>query len=262
MIENLHFVAVSAVLGSAPMALYSMSCRLTELPNRAIAAPVSEAAFPAYVRLREDAQRRAQALVTSLRYVSLATLWPLAILAATSPDFIAVVLGPHWREMDTILVILCAWGAFTGTAGTLGWFVNANEGARFLASINLVRLFVMAPAIFLAAALTKSTEVVAALVSVDALMVLVPLAAYSHRRLTVSYKAVGRGVLVPLLAAGAAMLVGLGLREALQIDGVTSFERLLAVSLAASGVYLLVVAALDRPMLGDLRSLLGRALGR
>jgi O-antigen/teichoic acid export membrane protein len=262
MIENLHFVAVSAVLGSAPMALYSMSCRLTELPNRAIAAPVSEAAFPAYVRLREHAERRAQALVTSLRYVSLATLWPLAILAATSPDFIAVVLGPHWKEMDTILVILCAWGAFTGTAGTLGWFVNANEGARFLASINLVRLFVMAPAIFLAAALTKSTEVVAALVSVDALMVLVPLAAYSHRRLTVSYKAVGRGVLVPLLAAGAAMLVGLGLREALQIDGVTSFERLLAVSLAASGVYLLVVAILDRPMLGDLRSLVARALAR
>jgi PST family polysaccharide transporter len=261
-IENLHFIAVSAVLGSAPMALYSMSCRLTELPNRAIAAPVSEAAFPAYVRLREDAERRAQALVTSLRYVSLATLWPLAILAATSPDFIAVVLGPHWSEAEGILVILCAWGAFTGTAGTLGWFVNANEGARFLAQINLVRLFVMAPAIFLVAALTGSTEVVAVLVSVDALMVLVPLAVYSHRRLAVSYRGVGRGVLLPLLAAGTALLVGLGVRAGLQGQGVTSFERLVVVTLAVSAVYLLVIAVLDRPMLGDLRSLLARALGR
>jgi lipopolysaccharide exporter len=262
MIENLHFIAVSAVLGSEPMALYSMSCRLTELPNRAIAAPVSEAAFPAYVRLREDAERRSAALITSLRYVSLATLWPLAILAATAPDFIAVVLGPRWRGADTILAILCVWGALTGTSGTLGWFVNANSGARFLASINLVRLFVMAPAIFLAAGLSKSTSLVAVLVSIDALVVLAPLVAYSHRRLAISYRGAARTLALPLAAAGAAVLGGMLLRSQLQGGGVTSLERLFAVGALAGAVYLVVVALIDRSMLRDLRGLVGRALGR
>jgi O-antigen/teichoic acid export membrane protein len=262
MIENLHFVAVSAVLGSEPMALYSMSCRLTELPNRAIAAPVSEAAFPAYVRLRDDHERRSMALITSLRYVSLATLCPLAILAATAPDFIAVVLGPRWHSAREILAILCIWGALTGCTGTLAWFVNANTGARFLASINLVRLFVMAPAIFLAAALSKSTVLVSVLVSLDALIVLVPLVGYSNLRLAISVTGIARGIALPMAAAGAAVAGGLLLRSQMHAGGITSLERLLAVGALAGAVYGVVVAIVDRATIGEMRSLLARALGR
>lgn len=260
LIENLHYVAVSAVLGSESMALYTMSCRLTELPNRAVAAPVSEAAFPAYVRLREDPDQRARALVTSLRYVSLATLLPLAILAATAPDFIAVVLGPRWSGADTILVVLCLWGAVTGTAGTLGWFVNASSGARFLASINLTRLFIMAPVIFIGASVTGSTVVIAGLVTVDAMMVLLPLVFYSHRQLAIPYAGVVRSLLFPLTAACAGVFAGLLLRSRLHVAGATALERLVLVSLVTGAGYLAVIALVDRDMLFDMRSYVTRAL--
>jgi O-antigen/teichoic acid export membrane protein len=263
MIENLHYVAVSAVLGSESMALYTMSCRLTELPNQAVAAPVSEAAFPAYVRLRDEPERRATALITSLRYVSLATLLPLAVLAAAAPDFIAVVLGPRWSGADTILVILCLWGAVTGTAGTLGWFVNASSGAGFLASINLVRLFVLAPAIFAGAELSGSTVVVASLVSFDSMMVLFPLVAYSHRRLDIPYRGVARTLLLPFTAACIGAGVGLALRLQLHdVAAVTALERLVLVAGVTAAGYLVVIALLDRAMLSDLRSLAKRALLR
>ena len=261
MIENLHYIAVSAILGSEPMALYSMSCRLTELPNKAVAGPVSEAAFPAYVRLRDDPERRAATLATSLRYVTLATLLPLAVLAASAPDFISVVLGPRWRGADTILVVLCVWGAVTGPSGMLGWFVNANSGARFLASINLVRLFVLAPAIFAAAAVFGSAAVVAALVGLDSMTVLVPLIVYADRRLAASYLRVLRSMALPLLAAAAALLAGLFLRTQLHDHGVGALPRLLLVALAGLVVYVATIALLDRGMLVELRGLLKRALG-
>jgi lipopolysaccharide exporter len=262
MIENLHFIAVSAILGAQPMALYSMSYRLTELPNKALAGPVSEAAFPAYVHLRNEPARRAAALVTSLRYVTLATLLPLAVLAATAPDFIAVILGPRWKAAGPILVVLCAWGAVTGPSGTLGWFVNANTGARFLASINLVRLFVVAPAIFLAAALFGSTVLVAALVTVDALIALIPLVGYAHRRLATPYKAVLRSLVLPLSAAGVAIIVGVLARTALHSAGEPALVRLLAVALVTLMGYLATIATLERETASELRGLLARALGR
>ena len=258
MIENLHYIAVSAILGSESMALYSMSCRLTELPNKAVAGPVSEAAFPAYVRLREEPERRAATLATSLRYVTLATLLPLAVLAATAPDFIAVVLGPRWKAADSILVVLCIWGAVTGPSGMLGWFVNANSGARFLASINLVRLFVLAPAIFAAAAVFGSAEVVAGLVALDSMTVLIPLVVYVHRRLAVSYLEVLKSMALPVIAAAVTLLVGLVLRSQLGDAGVSALPRLLLVALVA---YVATIAVVDRGTLLELRDLLKRALG-
>jgi lipopolysaccharide exporter len=261
MIENLHYVAVSAILGSESMALYTMSCRLTELPNKAVAGPVSEAAFPAYVRLREEPERRAVALATSLRYVTLATLLPLAVLAATAPDFIAVVLGPHWKAAESILVVLCVWGAVTGPSGMLGWFVNANSGARFLASINLVRLFVVAPAIFVAAAVFGSAEVVAGLVAFDAMTVLVPLIGYVNRRLGASYVQLLRSMALPVMAAAVALVLGVVLRMQLLDAGVSTLARLLLVALVVSVAYIASVALVDRGTLVELRALAKRALG-
>ncbi len=260
MIENLHYIAVSAILGSESMALYSMSCRLTELPNKAVAGPVSEAAFPAYVRLRDEPERRVAALGASLRYATLATLLPLAVLAATAPDFIHVVLGPRWRAADSILVVLCVWGAVTGPSGMLGWFVNANSGARFLASINLVRLFVLAPAIFAAAAVFGSAEVVAGLVALDSMVVLVPLVVYVHRRLSASYREVLSGMALPLAGALVALAVGVASRAALRDADVSSLPRLLIVVLVASGAYVAAIAVLDRSAIAEVRALLKRAL--
>jgi len=68
LIENGHFVAVSAILGAAPMALYSMSYRLAQLPNLALSMPVADVALPAYVQLREDHERRLGVLVTMTRH--------------------------------------------------------------------------------------------------------------------------------------------------------------------------------------------------
>ncbi|HEY8581609.1 MAG TPA: oligosaccharide flippase family protein [Capillimicrobium sp.] len=261
-IENLHFIAVSAFLGAHAMALYSMSFRLSELPNKGLAQPVAEATLPAYVALRHDAQRGTTALLTALRYVTLAAFLPLAILAATAPDFISVILGPRWTEMEPILLLLCVWGALAVPAGTLNWFVNAGGGARYMAVTNLVRLFGIAPLIFFAAAVLESLTAVGVFMCVDVLVELGMISAYAHRRLSLPFRAAARTVALPCVAAAAALAAGIGARVGLEhVAAVPGLGRLALSLLAAALAYVGVVALLSPATLRDGRALARRAVG-
>ena len=153
--DNAHFIAVSSVLGARPMALYSTSYRIAMLPSTTLAGPVSEATFPAYAGLRDHPRRRTEALLVALRFVVTPSVTPLAILAVLAGPFVAAVLGPRWDGMAPVLAILCAWGMLMPTAGTIAWFLNAVGDPRYLARINIGRLAVFAPALFLTAGLTE-----------------------------------------------------------------------------------------------------------
>jgi O-antigen/teichoic acid export membrane protein len=259
--DNLHFVAVSALLGSRAMALYTMSFRLSELPTRALAVPVAEATVPAYVRLRDEPGRAATALWTSMRFVALAGVAPLAVLAATAPDFVAVVFGPKWQGMDGILALLCAWGALATVEGTLGWFVNANGGARFMAKMNLLRLVTITPLLFAAVAVTKSLEVVGGFACADAALQLLLLIAYGARRLSLPWASFLRALRLPLAAAAVCFGVILAVRLELDATSVPLVARLLGEIAAGVVAYALAVCAIDRSAITGIAGLARRAAG-
>jgi O-antigen/teichoic acid export membrane protein len=259
--ENLHFVAVSAILGPSSMALYSMSYRLSELPNEALSERVAEATLPAYVRLRDQPKRAAATLMTSLRYLLLVALLPLALLAATSPDFVAAVLGPHWDGMGPILTTLCAWGGLAMVAGSYGWFLNANNGARFMATMNILRMLVVAPLIFAAAAVFDSLQVVAFLLCLDIGLEIPALAVYAHRHLQVPFRGLLGALRLPLSAAAVAVVCALGCRLGLDDAGMSVWPRLLLSVLAGVAGYAVVVLA-DRKAIPEMRGLARRALAR
>ena len=260
--ENLHFIAVSALLGPRAMALYSMSYRLSELPNQALSERVAEATLPAYVRLREDPARAAGTLMLSLRYLLLAALLPLAVLAAVAPDFVEAVLGPRWAKMDPILTTLCVWGAICIVTGSLGWFLNANKGARFMARVNLFRLCFSMPLIFVAAAVWGSLELVAILLCVDITIELIPLAWFANDRLHVRFRGLLAAVRLPLAAAVIAVLCTLATRLSLDHTGLGVWARLIIASAVGLGVYIGSALLIDRNAFSELRGLISRAVAR
>lgn len=260
--ENLHFIAVSAILGPRAMALYSMSYRLSELPNQALSERVAEATVPAYVRMREDPARAAGTLMIAIRYLLLAALLPLAVLAAVAPDFVDAVLGPRWMKMDPILTTLCVWGAICILTGSLGWFLNANRGARFMAKVNLFRLCVSMPLIFVAAAVFHSLEVVAILLCVDITIELVPLAFFAHTRLQVPFRTLIAAVRLPALAAAVAVSCTLGTRLGLDQADISVWPRLILASAAGVLGYAACILLVDRHAVTELRGLVSRAIAR
>lgn len=257
---NLHFIAVSSVLGARPMAIYSTSYRLAIVPATALSGPVSEATFPAYVELREDRDRRTAALLTAVRFVVVGALGPLVLLAVLSPVFVDAVLGARWHGMALTLAILCAWGAVTVPTETTGWFLNAAGEARFMARVNLVRLFFFAPAIFVAALVTHSVEWAAALLLGDVVYELTALLIRAHRRHGVHLRAVLAAVSATL-AAGALGAAAAAAASAV-LSGAGPWPRLLAGATAGAVTYAAALALLDRSLITQAVSLGRRALAR
>ncbi len=116
---NIHFIAVSGVLGARAMGLYSMAFRLTELPAIGVATPVAVTTFPAFARMDRGDSERPRAFVTSFVYVLLVALPLMAGLAVLAPVLVPVVLGAKWVSMTPALTVLCAWGAFAAAAALL-----------------------------------------------------------------------------------------------------------------------------------------------
>lgn len=259
--ENLHLVAVAGLLGARPMALYSMSYRLTELPTKALAHPVSQATFPAFAHMasQEDEQRR-RAMLISLRYVALAGLPLLATLAVLADPFVEVILGPDWEGMQGILATLCIWGAFAMPSATMSWYVNALGDADWLASIKFARMCVTGPAVFLAAALLDSFLVVGAILVVDAAVELALLMAFAHRRLDIAVGDAWAAVR-PALGATLGLVLATGLLSVgLASAGTSSAVTLLLGTAAAISSYLIVAALVEPALLSEGRRLLRGAL--
>ena len=72
--NNVHLVAVSSMLGSTAMGVYSLAYRFTELPALGLARPIAEATFPAVARMRDAREHRGAMLITSLTYLGLVGL--------------------------------------------------------------------------------------------------------------------------------------------------------------------------------------------
>jgi hypothetical protein len=164
--------------------------------------------------------------------------------------------------MDPILTTLCVWGAICIVTGSLGWFLNANQAARFMAKVNLFRLIVTMPLIFAAAAVTHSLQLVAILLCVDISVELIPLVWYAHNRQQVGIRGLLAAIRLPLMAAAVAVLVALAVRIGLDHAGLSVWPRLIAASLAGAAAYAGATLLLDRNAVSELRGLISRATAR
>lgn|GEM_PF-1434416 len=258
--HNLHFTAVAGFLGAPAMGVYSMSYRLSELPTEALATPVAHATFPAFAQLRSEHERRLAAFLTSLRYVAFAGL-PLTVgLAVLADSFVGGILGPQWRAMPPVLVMLAAWGTASVFGSVIAWYVNATGGANWLARINVFRLVIVTPGVFVAAGVFESLLLVSALLALDVAVEVLLLLRYATRRLAVPLIDIWRAVRTVVLAASALAGAAIGAQLGADRLGAESLVMLAAGTTAGGLAYLLVIAALDRPMLSRGVSLVRKAV--
>ena len=258
---NSHYLAVSSLLGSSAMGLYTMSYRLTELPVQGIATPIAHATFPAFAQLKSESERRRASLLTSLRFTAFAALPPLCGLGALAPAFVEAILGSRWTGMVPVVPVLSTWAGLAVIAAVLAWFANAIGGAGWIARINIARLVVTVPALFLAAGFGSLVTVALVLLADSAVDVAV-LARYAHRRLDVPWSGIWSALRSVLAAAAGLTLAALGTRLGLEAAGAGALVQLTAGTLAGTIAYLVLVRVLEPDLLQRGRELLKGATAR
>lgn len=99
--------------GTALMGSYHVANEIATMPSTEIVMPIRRAMFPNLARLIERPQEFADAVVSSFSAVAVACLFVGACLAATAPEFVAVVLGTKWLDAVPVLRWLAIFGALS-----------------------------------------------------------------------------------------------------------------------------------------------------
>ena len=256
--QNVDYLAVGRILGTAQLGFYSMAYRLSELTHFGIADPIAKVTFPAFARMRHEGRQIAGAYLSALRLVALAVVLIGALLSGAADPFTRAVFGAEWTPMVGALAVLGVWAAVKPLQATVGWLLNSTGHAGALAGLSAAVLVPEIPLLIVAA--HQSTTAVAAVVLGETLLTAVATAVLVQRRVGLAIAAQAR-VLAPLLAAGAvAWLASRGVAEL--TDGISPVVSLaLGVAAGAAG-YAAAVWALEPDTFSFARQQVRRAFGR
>lgn len=107
--NNIDDLLVGKLLGSRALGYYSLAYGVMVAIGR-LSVTVSNAAYPAMVRVQDDRERLRRAYLEASRYIMLLCL-PLAIgVAVTGPVLVPLVFGSQWRPAEGALILLALSG--------------------------------------------------------------------------------------------------------------------------------------------------------
>jgi O-antigen/teichoic acid export membrane protein len=103
---NADKLLVGRLVGSASLGVYSLAFNMLVMPIGRLFVVVMDTLVPAFSRLQSEPARVAAAWLRINRLVAAACVPALVGLAVVAPEFVAVVLGPQWAEVASILQLL------------------------------------------------------------------------------------------------------------------------------------------------------------
>lgn len=110
--QNLDYLLVGRLLGTASLGLYEFAYRIPHLVLERISRPVGTVVFPALSKVQNDDQRLSYAYIQVVKYVSLISFPLLFGLAAVADIAVLVLWGEQWLSIITPLRLLCLCAAF------------------------------------------------------------------------------------------------------------------------------------------------------
>jgi PST family polysaccharide transporter len=258
--ENVDYLVVGRLLGSAQLGVYSMAYRLSELTHFGIADPVAKVTFPAFAKRRLQGEDITETYLAALRLVALTACVIGAILSGAAAPFTLAVFGNHWLAMIGPLSVLGIWSAVVPIEVTMGWLLNSTGHAGSVGILTGVVMVFAVPALILTAGISATAV---SFVILGQALAMIPLTSHlAHRRLGLNlFKHLG-AVLPIAIAAAVAWLVARLLANA--TDDLGSLVSLIVSAVPAFCAYVATVALIDRTTFGlalrTARRLLGREL--
>jgi len=257
--QNVDYVVVGGVLGTASLGLYSMAYRITAFPSSAIAEPIATVTFPAFAQMRHHGSEIEGAFLSALRTVSLVACPFGVLLSASAEPFTLALLGEEWSGMIGPFAVLGVWAAVRPVHITVGWLLVSLGHARAMGLVSVVLLAALAVALLVAARSGGLTAV--ALVMLAHVTLTLGLWATLVKRLA------GVGLSVQWAAvrtiAAACLLAWLTAWVVAQASGSAGATPALVLSLVAGATaYLTTLRVLEPSVLRDGIRRSAQALGR
>jgi len=250
---------VGLYLGTAALGFYTVAYRILDSSQALLAGIGGKVAFPAFSQLQHDRVRLGNAFLRVSRVTSAFVMPGFVALALVAPELIVVLFGARWAEAGPPAAALFAVGIAYAIGHFSGAALNAAGHPEITFRYRLVSTLTNVVGFFIAAALFGSIVAVAFAYTARAYLLL-PLNLYLLRRYVgVPLTRFVRELSGILLGTAALALAVLAVKFVLGGD-VPLAAVLAAEVLAGSVAFVVVFAAADRPLLGEIIGLLLQAL--
>jgi O-antigen/teichoic acid export membrane protein len=136
--RNLDNLLIGRVWGAQQLGIYNRAYQLMMLPIDQINEPISSVAIPSLSRLTGSDIDYRRAYLRMLEKVALLTMPGVALMIATSDWIVAIVLGPQWRAVGILLVILGVAGLIQPISNTTGWLFLTQGRTKEMFRLSMV----------------------------------------------------------------------------------------------------------------------------
>tara|TARA_Y100001972_G_scaffold128999_1_gene193312 strand:- start:3496 stop:4935 length:1440 start_codon:yes stop_codon:yes gene_type:complete len=105
-IRNADNLIIGKILGNVQLGFYNMAYKIMLLPINNISRVISQVMFPSFSSINNDLSRLRNSYLKIIQTVALLTFPIFGGLFMLSNEFIRLVLGSHWIEIDAYLPVL------------------------------------------------------------------------------------------------------------------------------------------------------------
>ncbi|MPZ14496.1 MAG: oligosaccharide flippase family protein [Chloroflexi bacterium] len=179
-VMNVDYFIVGNALGPHELGIYSLAFIIASLPSNTIGLAIAQATFPAYSRIRDDAEllnalfARIFSVLTSISFAAGIAILLFAEIGTT------VGLGEQWAGLVAPLQILAVFGALRTIEWVFAPVFRAIGRPSVVWKLSLLRLVVLTPLLLVA---VRYGVVGVSVVQVAVVAVFVPLNAVVIARL-------------------------------------------------------------------------------
>ncbi len=132
--RNIDNILIGRVLGLEPLALYAVGYRMLGMPVQLLGQTARRVLFPAFSRMAGDTRQARVALLSASRWLALATIPLMTLLAVSAWQLVPFVFGERWLPAAPLVAVLAIGGAreaiFYPTPALLNGFGRADLSLR------------------------------------------------------------------------------------------------------------------------------------
>jgi len=138
--QNIDYLLVGRLLGSASLGLYEFAYRIPHLMQERVARPVAAVVFPALSQVQDSNEHIIAGYCKSAKYIALGVFPALGGLAVLAEPTVLVLWGEKWLPIVVPLQILCACAAIRCIMAPIGSVFNCKHRPDIPFKFSLVRL--------------------------------------------------------------------------------------------------------------------------
>ncbi len=141
-------IFVWSYLGLAPLGLYRMAYRLSNIPATEITNLINQVTFPAYAKIQNDKKRLKNAYLKVLKKVFYSTFLLAAAIFVFGPLLIMTFLDEQWHVIIPAVKILSLFGFTRAVGGLSGSVLKAVGKTHLILKLMLIKLLFLIILIF------------------------------------------------------------------------------------------------------------------